>query len=78
MNCLTLFSNQSTENADEGGCLKFYRLLELLGFYIKILKKKATHEQYTVATFLSFSVFSSTTARATLLTLVLQKPLQTV
>ena len=32
--------NQSTQSADGGGCLKFYRPLELIGIYVQIKKKK--------------------------------------
>ena len=31
--------NQNTESVDGGGCLKFYRLLELIGIYAVIYKK---------------------------------------
>ena len=38
------YTNQSTESADGGSCLKFYRPLELIGIYIKIEKKKKKKE----------------------------------
>ena len=41
--------SQSTESTDGGGCLKFYRPLELIGIYAetkKTKKKKPLHKQY--------------------------------
>ena len=44
--------NQSTESADGGDCLKFYKSLELIGIYAETKKKKkkkrkSTHKQYS-------------------------------
>ena len=39
--------NQSTESADGGGCLKFYRPLELIGYLRRNLKKKKKKKKAT-------------------------------